>query len=341
MREKLSHIQSLRGFAALLVVCYHAKTMLNETFGHNWGDLFFNKGAFGVEIFFIISGFIMVYTSQSIENKTFKFSASIDFILKRLIRIAPLYYFLTLLFVVLSNKISQYFFSVFKFDLITSLLFYPYTRFPVLLVGWSLNFEMFFYIVFAISLFCQKRRNQLLALMFIPLLIYRYSSTGSSSLYWMLTNPIIDYFAVGVILGIFYHKILISDGLRNLLALLASIVLFLFLVNIITTNNHFIQMIIVSFFAITIILLDFNKKQSKLPRLTIFLGDISYSIYLTHLFIVIIMNKLIDKFQISHNFGVMFFLSTIVITIVISKITNKWFENLISNKIYNFIFNTK
>ena len=64
MNKKLQNLQVLRGIAALLVCCFHARIILNgET---NYGDVFFGRGGIGVPIFFIISGFIMVYTTKTL-----------------------------------------------------------------------------------------------------------------------------------------------------------------------------------------------------------------------------------------------------------------------------------
>ncbi|EIR2665175.1 acyltransferase family protein [Escherichia coli] len=63
---KLNSIQVMRGIAALMVVGFHYRTSLNGVYAQtNLGDLLFLNGAFGVDLFFIISGFIIVYSTKN------------------------------------------------------------------------------------------------------------------------------------------------------------------------------------------------------------------------------------------------------------------------------------
>lgn len=130
-------IQSLRFLAAIAVVIFHLSD------GH------FTTGAAGVDVFFVISGFIMGTVGVSESPKTF--------IVKRLARIVPLYWAATLAMCVLA---LGGLFSHFTFDgvrLLKSLLFIPFfsgetTIWPLLVQGWTLNYEMLFYFVFALGL---------------------------------------------------------------------------------------------------------------------------------------------------------------------------------------------
>jgi exopolysaccharide production protein ExoZ len=138
---RFSSIQSLRGIAALMVMIFH----LNNNF---------TVGATGVEIFFVISGFIM----GTIGLK----EGAIDFLLKRTVRIIPLYWIVTLAICALSLVPGA--FSNFKFDwntLSKSLFFIPYYDqtghiWPLVVQGWTLNLEIVFYLIFAIGLWTRR-----------------------------------------------------------------------------------------------------------------------------------------------------------------------------------------
>ena len=129
-------IQALRGITALFIVLEHIR--------------FLNCGAFGVDIFFCISGFMIMYSTHSHTRY---------FLRKRLIRILPLYYFMTLgtffLLVLFPGMFEQS-----KADpvfLLKSLLFLPFdigggVLQPLMRVGWTINCEVFFYILFLIAL---------------------------------------------------------------------------------------------------------------------------------------------------------------------------------------------
>lgn len=132
MRHTLNNIQALRALAALAVVAYHVRTI--------------GVGLFGVDVFFVISGFIICYVADRRPE---------DFILHRVLRIVPLYWTATLVVfataVFLPRLLQTDDMSI--GHLVNSLLFIPYLRpnglvQPVLFLGWTLNYEMFFYLVF-------------------------------------------------------------------------------------------------------------------------------------------------------------------------------------------------
>ena len=104
----------------------------------------------------------------------------------------------------------------------------------------------------------------------------------------MITDPIIDYFVIGILFGLFYKKIQINDKILNILSVITTLLLVFLLLKIINTENHYIVLSILSVFTLNIILLDFKTIKTKPPKTMIFLGDISYSFYLIHLFVIIL-----------------------------------------------------
>jgi exopolysaccharide production protein ExoZ len=145
-------IQYLRAVAAILVVLTHAGTSLLGGAAKPLIDLGF--GQYGVDLFFVISGFIMVTTT--IEGRR---SAG-DFMVRRLIRILPLYFLMTTLLCLLKLVMVRNAAPAWG-DLTTylkSILFIPQwdpqgqVLMPLLGQGWTLNFEMFFYALFAVGL---------------------------------------------------------------------------------------------------------------------------------------------------------------------------------------------
>jgi exopolysaccharide production protein ExoZ len=143
----------LRAVAALGVVIHHTQgELIQRGFDNPFPS--FEVGAFGVDLFFVISGFIMVFSSG-------RFFAQPDggrnFFLKRLIRIVPLYWLFTtlLVFVVIRGARHTGHYPIREF--IASYLFIPApdrTGFmiPTFPPGWTLNYEMFFYVCFAAAL---------------------------------------------------------------------------------------------------------------------------------------------------------------------------------------------
>lgn len=163
--------------------------------------------ASGVDIFFLISGFIMwLTTSQD------KVDVSI-FYKKRFVRIVPLYWALTVLVVVLlfaAPAVLQT--SVFSFyHVVTSFLFYPSVHpikgviEPLVMTGWTLNYEMFFYLIFGAFLFLnQKIRVLIVSVFFASIVLVGYLWKSGGVAWEFYTNSIVLEFVFGVLLGYFF-----------------------------------------------------------------------------------------------------------------------------------------
>jgi exopolysaccharide production protein ExoZ len=151
MRSDFLSIQYLRGLAALGVLLFHASQRAGAAFG---------AGAAGVDVFFVISGFIMWTVSAR------RATGPGDFLLRRAGRIAPLYWTITLLVVGL-DMLRPSLFPNMRLDaphVILSLLFLPHhdptgAIAPVIVPGWTLNYEAFFYVNFALTLLAPAGRR--------------------------------------------------------------------------------------------------------------------------------------------------------------------------------------
>jgi len=148
--SKLNNIQVLRAFAAVAVVVFHTG------FAFPFLRPF---GSFGVDVFFVISGYIMARILDPASD-----SSSDFFFRRRVLRIVPPYWFFTILLYLAALRIPQLMGSTRAdaIDLVKSLLFIPFTKGsgliqPLLFIGWSLNYEMFFYLALAIGLLFHKR----------------------------------------------------------------------------------------------------------------------------------------------------------------------------------------
>ena len=207
-------IQYLRAFAAFGVVLFHS---LDGT-GHD-----FPFGAAGVDLFFVISGFLM-WTTTTRDDAEIK-----RFITSRVRRIVPLYWIATLLTLSLSSLAPTFFYqATWQPDhVIKSLLFIPQIGvaggiFPVLYQGWTLQYEMFFYALFALSMcFALARRLWVLT-----------AIIGSLSLYGLLApqspNPLIDSYTDPICLeflaGAWTARLCASKRLSSILAFILLLV---------------------------------------------------------------------------------------------------------------------
>lgn len=182
-------IQHLRGLAALSVALFHAC---------QWSQLSFSIGAAGVDVFFVISGFVMWTVTA---GRTVKPGA---FLRRRVVRVAPLYWLVTLVLVAGALMVPQRFPEV-KPELghvLLSLAFIQHTNpvglpFPVLPPGWTLNYEAVFYLVFAAGLLVASESRRLWALT-VALAALALAGFAWPPAYQMLLNPMFLEFLAGV-----------------------------------------------------------------------------------------------------------------------------------------------
>lgn len=217
LTKKIDWIEALRGIACVLVVLTHARYFFLDTPEWEFANRLLMPGAAGVDLFFVISGFIMAHTTMSAGRND-----AGDFLRKRLLRIWPPYVLMVLLWLCLMGGG----FGAFYTDSNTiwrSLFFLPVNAalppyFGMLLpVGWTLVFEFYFYIVFGLSILCGRYRWAALAswicisAIVIPISVHGLNfdprvQFGSSSYTNVLANPFVLEFLYGVIAAFVYRS---------------------------------------------------------------------------------------------------------------------------------------
>ena len=296
-------IQALRGLAALFVVCQHVR--------------FLNFGAFGVDIFFCISGFMIMFTTQKSTKYFFR---------KRLIRILPLYYLMTLgtyLMLVLFPSMFQQT----RHDpayLVKSLLFLPFdigggVIQPLMRIGWTVNCEMLFYLLFFLAFHINMRYRGVICSIFLmglvgiaqvllPVIPVRYSPIGTalSPVLAFYGDPVMLEFIFGIIayyvVRFFYEK----NTLHKIPAVISRISL-LCIPIIFGLLSFFTPRINVLGFrrlplwglpAFALLILAFLAGlHIKMPRFAVMTGNISYSLYLVHYYPVILLDRMFFDFS--------------------------------------------
>jgi len=179
MTQQFTGLQILRFVAAMLVAVMHITQAISihvtgRGDAHYWG-----AGSAGVDIFFVISGFVMAITTQGEPARgPARLAAAWVFIQRRILRIVPLYWFYTLLKAALLLAIPALAVksTIEPVHFAASLLFIPMKSpwglvQPVLPVGWTLNFEMLFYMVFAIAIALGAPRVRFCLTVFLALFL--------------------------------------------------------------------------------------------------------------------------------------------------------------------------
>jgi peptidoglycan/LPS O-acetylase OafA/YrhL len=209
--RKIVHLQALRAIAAGVVIVDHSTEHLvrRGVLPDTLYPLGWSFGWVGVATFFTISGLIMIRSSANLFGEE---RGASRFMMRRIIRIVPLYWVTTLLFVAIGLARHR---APPVVDILKSLAFIPYTGAgetvmrPVAGHGWTLNYEMLFYVVFAGCLMLPRRIGVAALLAATPLLVLigtiarggaPYVDPVTPFQFW--TDPVILMFGVGVVIGL-------------------------------------------------------------------------------------------------------------------------------------------
>lgn len=196
-------IQSLRAIAAISVVVVHVSFEVGEYSSAPWIGDAGSIGQTGVDIFFVISGFIMFMMTAEREM------TPAAFLFDRFTRIWPLYAMCTLalLFLAIVGRSMQ---PPSAIDLIKSLTFIPYDNRgairPFLNVGWTLNYEMFFYVLFAASMLFGRLRVACLAAALALLAAIGGFVSPENPVLKTYTSPMLIEFLCGIGIGVAWHS---------------------------------------------------------------------------------------------------------------------------------------
>lgn len=281
----LGGLQILRAIAAFGVIVRHTLEMSNGSeagrFSPDWVT---TSGAAGVDLFFVISGFIMVYVSfppgQSPDSPK-------RFIIKRATRIFPLYWICSAVIAAicavgfLKNMPIDY------YTVVNSIFILPGEK--LVFVAWTLSYELYFYIVFAICLNFRKilpTSISTIFLMFGGILIGREMQDSTFSDF--ISSPLALEFCFGIALALLFsaaRKWKVPSALGPL-GFLIIIVSPIFVPH--PDASPALRVIVWGLPATLIVaaFLEIERPQSKAGGAAVLLGDSSYALYLTHVFVM-------------------------------------------------------
>lgn len=290
------NLQYLRFIAAALVVLDHGVAVSSRFIEHGQQ---FHIGAIGVDIFFIISGFIMVYITSNGPVSTR------SFFLGRIGRVGPPYWImnfaLAAVIMIMPTLMPASKLDPVHFTLSNLFIAAPHPVHdivsPFMLVGWTLNYEFLFYSLFALAMaFSHKWRAELVAVVFFLFALAGVLlPLGPVGRFY--TDPIVLEFAMGIAIALFCRKIQVG-------APVAAILLVLGVAGVIANGIYLPyafywdrliywgvpSMLIVA----AAVFLDRRGLSLNSPGLRL-LGDASYSIYLTHFAIVHVAVRMLGR----------------------------------------------
>lgn len=286
-------VQYMRAIAALMVVCTHT-AWKGEQYSTN-PMYWFNIGGVGVDLFFIISGYIMCHT---IFNKKLNV---VDFIKARLVRIIPLYWVLTsvalCVYWVAPDKVNS---SGGSTSVLYSFILFPTDSKYLIQNGWTLSYEFYFYIIFSVGLFFAGFLRFLApAVILLSLALFGYLVETGGIYFNFLTNSLLIEFAMGIFI-FNIHRAIVFNNSYSLILIIVSIVSLAY-VNFFGGSGERVLDYGVPCFLFFLAMINFESKFSILKNNTASsimakIGDSSYSIYLIHPFVLtgssIVLNKL-------------------------------------------------
>lgn len=320
--KQLLNLQALRAFAALNVVFFHIiGTASAYGYPVNVFAFLAGWGANGVDLFFVISGFVMVYIQQT-KNKS-----PLDFIKDRLMRIAPIYWLLTLvcallLFLMPSSLVNNDPPSILR--TLQSLLFSSQIfgdKYPILYVGWTIEIEMLFYILFAASIFSKSLfKSIVITSVLISALVIFYDA-----------NTLLLEFVFGMVIGWLFLTTKPSE-ITIKVSLLIGVLLFL--VTLFYFNEVKISRFILYGIPSALIVFGFVfSKQINTGWITK-MGDASYSIYLLQVFTIPVFYKILVKLNITKgNLDDIY----AILCLMISALAGLAFYYLIEFRVSNYL----
>lgn len=317
-KTKIKYIDSLqvyRGLAALFVLIHHNAASIS--YYHNFDSSILNFagniGKYGVDFFFVLSGFIISYTSLSKVNVkgTLK-----KYLKNRFLRIyvpylpiGVLVYLLYMLFPSASNSNRE-------ISTLTSLTLIPHGK-PALSVAWSLTFELLFYIFYSLR-FIGKNVFRICLFLWLSLIILvnlfsPITIIENGALYHLVTSPYNIEFLLGVLLSYVLNKKIKINFYINILILITLGLSFLYLVGFDVNFFDFLPNLLFSLFVLFMMYFTIIHKNNSFGSRSFFMiiGNASYSIYLVHNNLQALIARFFPKIHIEYRVVLIVFISLI------------------------------
>jgi peptidoglycan/LPS O-acetylase OafA/YrhL len=353
-RPAVEFIQALRGIAALCVVVLHAGWSHAGYVGNNAYRHALSSGIVGVDLFFIISGFIMYYT---IPANSGGWRDAWRFGIKRLTRIWPPYAVWTMVITAIALGLpgSKALLDPFTWpDFFRSLSFLPTTvRFfppaytlPILNVGWTLNYEMYFYLVLFACLFTARWKWLVFTLWLAAAMLVApalasmgvngtpSASAMSSALAMTLRSPIMWEFVVGMLIAHGYKRGCQFTRLRSSLLMAAAACIFLIVQCIVVKQiDHGLAHCGLPAACIVLALALAPRSRLRVWYPLTWLGKISYSLYLVHLPVLVVVETMlaIRMQPLDPLLLACWIVCACALSVVVAALSQRWLEVGLSN----------
>jgi peptidoglycan/LPS O-acetylase OafA/YrhL len=352
-------IQILRALAALMVVFAHAQDdALNQATKSGGGFARFHALPWdtGVDLFFVISGFIMVHSSRRLFATN---GAARTFIARRITRIVPLYWLITSLTLLGCAYAAWEGHRAFPHldEIMASYGFVPFARpedgqpRPLMSLGWTLNYEMFFYAIFALFIFLHRDRAIIavtLSLLLCVALGALFKPSQTALAYW--SDPIVLEFVFGALLALAYEQgwRLTRSAVPALIMVGLSILAFDLggmarMGPFDVEHNGFLRLFAcglpMALIFLAVALADpAMSGRGRVFSFLVLLGDASYALYLFHPLAVIFGRKAYLALGLEHAFGFWpLVIAEIPLAVILALAVHIWVEKPLSRRLHHML----
>jgi len=343
--SSLQSIQALRGFAALYVVVFHSGLALAHADIPALAWLtthVIKRGYVGVDVFFVISGFSIAWVAILGQGVGKGPEPPGEFLVKRVFRLAPPYWLMSVLHAAWLNPVST---GV----LLTSLAFLPqanadapYFGYPALYVGWSLNYEAFFYALCALGLAVFGRRALwLVALaLFTTTVIVPFWHSGvvlrdPEALYaWatpmqaMAANPLVLEFLSGAALAWAYatHRHRLTPPVARVLVALGLTTFIASVIGPVPKFDLLARGLPAGALLVGLVAME-HCGELRVPRIAVWLGELSYALYLGHPSVIEATHRLVGVLAPEWlSTQLMLFAVNLALTLVLATLLHRYVE---------------
>jgi exopolysaccharide production protein ExoZ len=330
--DRLQSIQALRAVAALMVVVYHATRLAVDRVDGLPDTVVWKSGEAGVDIFFVISGLVMGIAYHRTGSQDWR-----AFLKRRLIRIVPMYWIATSLKLLPLLAVPALALHS-RFDLwhaVSSYLFIPARNpaggiFPLLWVGWTLNFEMLFYALFTAALALRAPLLPFLATTIGLLALAGLWRTGDWPAPLRLLDPLLLEFLCGLWLASKLAKGLVIPRMACVMILLIASACILIAPE--STDESVTRALVWGLPAFAIVAAVASLRWSP-PQWLLELGNASYAIYLFHGFVMTATGALLKRIEFSHALLLLCSIGSVVFSAFLGVAVFKYVETPILRRL--------
>ena len=350
----IAPIQALRGIAALAVLLWHASVRVDPV----TLAAFMQPGSvMGVDLFFLVSGFIMVHTTRDSDGSPRYVG---EFLVKRALRIWPLWLASLALLLIVQHDATWFTDAPRRIWLLRSLVFLPTAGAaadvppiygaPALSVGWTLNYEMYFYAFFGLSMLAGRWRWAAFSVwvfatvLLLPMLGGKLHELAAWSDFFdatrdygyavryldLVTNPLVLLFVAGALIGLAHHSRLPLLRHRSVALALIGLASAAVVAQFVTAFRpyHGVGQVGISLIPLLIaVSLATRSFELRVPGWLRWLGDVSFSLYLLHTIVLAVVFAIVRD----HRFAPFVAIVGIALSLGAAALSYRWIERGLSD----------